>query len=435
MNSRDRIYANSEQNATLTPSSNWISQLRKQSDSSLVVRNLEQWLIRRLLQLVKDYPLSLALWDGQCLSLHPEPELTLIIHDRAALYTLIRNPDYEFGELFSQGRISVEGDLVRFLEYIYRANEASASPVQIALRELLLRTRRNNLSTAKENIYHHYDIGNDFYRLWLDQDYMQYTCAYFPDPQMTLEQAQVSKMEHICRKLRLKPGDTVIEAGCGWGGFARYMVKHHGVTVRAYNISHEQITYARERAREEGLSDRIQYIEDDFRNISGECDAFVSVGMLEHVGLDNYQALGDIIDRCLRPNGRGLIHSIGRNRHLPLSEWIAKRIFPGAYPPTLWEMKDIFEPHAFSIQDVENLRLHYAKTLEHWLSRYEAHVDQINTMFDEDFVRAWRLYLAGSIATFRAGGLQLFQVLFTRRLNNELPWSRAYLYKDERPGA
>jgi len=263
---------------------------------------------------------------------------------------------------------------------------------------------------------------------------MQYTCAYFPDPQMTLEQAQVSKMEHICRKLRLKPGDTVIEAGCGWGGFARYLAKHHGVTVRAYNISHEQITYARERAREEGLSDHIQYIEDDFRNISGECDAFVSVGMLEHVGLDNYRALGDVIDRCLRPNGRGLIHSIGRNRHLPLSEWIAKRIFPGAYPPTLWEMKDIFEPHAFSIQDVENLRLHYAKTLEHWLSRYEAHVDQVRVMFDENFVRAWRLYLAGSAATFRAGGLQLFQVLFTHRLNNDLPWSRAYLSEDIKPG-
>lgn len=408
----------------------------KPPESAPIVRNIEQWLVRRLLQLVKDYPLSLVLWDGQRISLHPQPELALVIHDRAALYTLIRHPDYEFGELFSQGRITVEGDLVRFLEHIYRANEVGASPVQIALKELFNRTRRHNsLTAAKENIHHHYDIGNDFYRLWLDQDYMQYTCAYFPDPQMTLEQAQVSKMEHICRKLRLKPGDTVIEAGCGWGGFARYMVKHHGVTVRAYNISHEQITYARERAREEGLSERIQYIEDDFRNISGECDAFVSVGMLEHVGLENYRALGDVIDRCLRPNGRGLIHSIGRNRHLPLSEWIAKRIFPGAYPPTLWEMKDIFEPHAFSIQDVENLRLHYAKTLEHWLSRYEAHVDQVRAMFDENFVRAWRLYLAGSVATFRAGGLQLFQVLFTHRLNNDLPWSRAYLYEDTKPGA
>lgn len=435
MRSQDRIYASSEQNSALTPSSDFIPEPQKQHDSSLIVRNVEQWLIRRLLLLVKDYPLSLVLWDGQRLSLHPAPELALVIHDRAALYTLIRNPDYEFGELFSQGRITVEGDLVRFLEHIYRANEASASPVQIALKELLIRTRRNNLTKAKENIHHHYDIGNDFYRLWLDQDYMQYTCAYFPDPQMTLEQAQISKMEHICRKLRLKPGDTVIEAGCGWGGFARYMIKHHGVTVRAYNISHEQITYARERAREEGLSDRIQYIEDDFRNITGECDVFVSVGMLEHVGLENYRALGDVIDRCLRPNGRGLIHSIGRNRHLPLSEWISKRIFPGAYPPTLWEMKDIFEPHAFSIQDVENLRLHYAKTLEHWLSRYEAHVDQVRTMFDENFVRAWRLYLAGSVATFRAGGLQLFQVLFTRRLNNDLPWSRAHLYEDKQPGA
>ena len=153
--------------------------------------------------------------------------------------------------------------------------------------------------------------------------------------------------------------------------------------------------------------------------------------MLEHVGTRDYKVLGDVVNRCLKPNGRALIHTIGRNKAGPMNAWIERRIFPGAYPPTLREMMDIFEPNRFSVLDVENLRLHYAKTLEHWLQRYEQQVDVVTDMMDTAFVRAWRLYLAGSIAAFTSGELQLFQVLFTRANNNQLPWSRAYLYSKE----
>ncbi len=257
---------------------------------------------------------------------------------------------------------------------------------------------------------------------------MQYTCAYFPDPAMSLEEAQLAKLHHVCRKLQLKPGDRVVEAGCGWGGLARFMAREYGVTVKAYNISREQVKYARERAAEEGLSGQVEYIEDDYRNIEGEFDVFVSVGMLEHVGTRDYRVLGDVIDRCLTPTGRALIHTIGRNQPGPMNAWIERRIFPGAYPPTLREMMDIFEPNRFSVLDVENLRLHYARTLEHWLQRYEQHVPEIEANLDAAFVRAWRLYLAGSIAAFTSGELQLFQVVFSRASNNLLPWSRAYLY-------
>jgi cyclopropane-fatty-acyl-phospholipid synthase len=152
--------------------------------------------------------------------------------------------------------------------------------------------------------------------------------------------------------------------------------------------------------------------------------------MLEHVGLKQYRELGDVIDRCLRPSGRGLIHTIGRNRPAPMSAWIEKRIFPGAYPPSLGEMMQLFEPWRFSILDVENLRLHYAETLRHWLSRYDAATDPVQAMFDTSFVRAWRLYLAGSIAAFTMGELQLFQVVFTRHQNNALPRSREFLYRE-----
>jgi cyclopropane-fatty-acyl-phospholipid synthase len=178
------------------------------------------------------------------------------------------------------------------------------------------------------------------------------------------------------------------------------------------------------------LADRVEFIEDDYRSIRGECDAFVSVGMLEHVGLRHYGELGRVIDRCLAPRGRGLLHTIGRNRPGRLNAWIERRIFPGAHPPTLRAITDVFEPAGFSVLDVENLRLHYARTLEHWLERFELHATDVARMFDERFVRAWRLYLSGSIVSFTTGSLQLFQVVFTRAENNDVPWTRAELYAE-----
>jgi cyclopropane-fatty-acyl-phospholipid synthase len=248
-----------------------------------------------------------------------------------------------------------------------------------------------------------------------------------------LEEAQLAKFEHVCRKVRLRPGEHVVEAGCGWGGLALYMARHYGVTVDAYNVSREQIAYARRLAAAEGLAGRVNFVLDDWRSIRGRYDAFVSVGMLEHVGLANYRRLGEIIDGVLTPQGRGLIHSIGRNRPAPLDPWIERRIFPGSYPPSLAQMMMIFEPREFSVLDVENLRLHYAQTLRHWLARFERSAEQVRTMFDERFVRMWRLYLAGSVAAFEGGGLQLFQVVFARREANTLPWTRAHQYVVQAP--
>jgi cyclopropane-fatty-acyl-phospholipid synthase len=257
---------------------------------------------------------------------------------------------------------------------------------------------------------------------------MAYTCAYYAPGATTLEAAQLAKMEHICRKLRLKPGETVIEAGCGWGSLARYMALNHGVKVRAFNISHEQIAYAKARADAEGLTGRVEYVEDDYRNIRGSCDVFVSVGMLEHVGVKHYQELGAVIDRSLAADGRGLIHSIGQNQPIPINAWIQRRIFPGGYTPTLRQMMDVLEPYDLSVLDVENLRRHYAQTLAHWLERFDAHQDEVRAMYGEDFVRAWRLYLSGSQTNFSGGYLQLYQVLFSRPRSNNLPMTRDDLY-------
>jgi cyclopropane-fatty-acyl-phospholipid synthase len=353
----------------------------------------------------------------------------LRIADRGTLVRLCANPDIQFGEAYSDGRIEVEGDLERLLEelYIGAASNGSVAATR-RLADKLRRRRANTLDGSRENIHHHYDIGNEFYSLWLGPT-MAYTCAYYPSVDAALNEAQIAKMDHVCRKLRLRAGQSVVEAGCGWGTLTLHMARHYGVKVTAFNISHEQVAFARERAQAMGMSHLVQYVEDDYRNIEGTYDAFVSVGMLEHVGPENYAQLGRLIDRCLKPDGLGLIHSIGRNRWKPMHPWIDRRIFPGANPPSLRQMMDIFEGCNFSVLDVENLRLHYARTLRHWLAGYERSCDQVTRMFDERFFRMWRLYLLGSIAAFTTGQMQLFQVVFARGGNNSIPWTRSDLYQ------
>ena len=398
------------------------------------VSALDRWVARKMLEIVANPPIELRLWDGRAVTPPIEnPVARLQYLDRGAMLKTILNPELFFGDLYASGRIRFSGDLVRFSEIIYTNLQDHGRGGWFRRLILWLGHRRiaNSHDKASDNIHHHYDIGNDFYRLWLDTAEMQYTCAYFPDPSMTLEQAQVAKLHHVCRKLQLKPGDEVVEAGCGWGGLALFMARHYGVKVKAYNISKEQVAWAHQRAEKEGLSGQVQYVLDDYRNIQGQYDVFVSVGMLEHVGTRDYAILGQTIDRCLKPDGRGLIHSIGRNRPAPMNAWIERRIFPGAYPASLAEMTEIFEPNGLSILDVENLRLHYSLTLQHWLERYEAHSKEVRAMMDEEFVRAWRLYLCGSIAAFNVGELQLFQVVFSRARNNKLPWSREHLYRED----
>lgn len=394
------------------------------------VTALERAALERVLALLNDPPIEIILWNGEVVGGTRElPVARLRIRQRGLLLRLLYRPDLYFGEAYSQGDIEVEGDLVKLLEYADPMDQRGARRrVWERLKLKFPQISPHTLTRARDNVHRHYDLSNAFYQLWLDRD-LVYTCAYFPDQGVTLEEAQQAKMEYVCRKLRLKPGETVIEAGCGWGSLALYMARHYQVKVRAYNISREQIAYARERARREGMDGQVEFIEADYRIIEGRCDAFVSVGMLEHVGKAHYAELGMVINRCLSPHGRGLLHSIGRDRPSPMNAWIERHIFPGAYPPALSEMLEVLEPGGFSVTDVENLRLHYARTLERWLARYEQAIDAVQRMFDERFVRVWRLYLAGSVAAFRTGSLQLFQIVFSRAGVNEIPWTRHYLYE------
>ena len=373
---------------------------------------------RRLRAALAEAPISLVLPDGEELRPLAEPVAgRLVIRDPCTL----------------AGLVGPSRDLADVLEAIYRVPDAGGLVRRSGELWRRLRRRRNSLAAARDNVHRHYDLGNDFYALWLDRE-MVYTCAYFRRPDASLEAAQIAKMDHVARKLRLRPGETVVEAGCGWGSFALHLARTYGVRVRAFNISREQVAFARERAKAEGIARRAEFVEDDYRNVTGRHDAFVSVGMLEHVGPEHYADLGRVIDDALAPEGRGLLHFIGRSRPREFSPWVERRIFPGAYPPTLREVSAVLEPTDLAILDVENLRLHYARTLEHWLARFESRRDEVARRFDEHFVRTWRLYLAGSVAAFRTGSLQLFQVLFARSAASDVAWTREHLYAEATAG-
>ena len=392
------------------------------------VHAADRWLAARVQRMIEPAAVRLELWDSSSTYAGSrEPIGDLLVGDRRTLLGLALNPDLWFGESYMMGRLEVRGSLEPVVEAL-----TANSPLRPSWPQRLRMTfsRGNSLSHARHNVHHHYDLGNPFYQLWLDRE-LVYTCAYFEDPEMSLEDAQVAKLELVCRKLRLRPGETVIEAGCGWGALAIHMARNYGVSVKAFNVSREQLAYARARAAREGLSDRVEFIDDDYRNVSGEFDAFVSIGMLEHVGPQHYHSLADVLRRCLkRDNGRGLLHFIGRDVPRPLNAWINRRIFPGAYPPTLAEVtRGILAPGGMSVIDVENLRLHYRETLAHWSNRFASAKDQVRATYGEAFRRAWELYLAGSQAAFATGWMQLFQVVFVPRETPPPSWTRADVYE------
>jgi cyclopropane-fatty-acyl-phospholipid synthase len=404
----------------------------------ILPRFADEWVLTRILKAIGQAPIRIVVKGGADVSPPGvSPVATVVLEDRKTLAGLLRDPEVGFGDAYMNGKLEVEGDFVRFLEEVYRAMERRprAGKWHTRLTSMWMDIWQDNSPEgSRKNIYRHYDLGNDFYKLWLDTQ-LVYTCAYFPLPSSTLEQAQIAKMDHVCRKLRLQPGETVVEAGCGWGALALHMAREYGVSVKAFNVSREQIAFARARAKAEGLDGQVEFVQDDYRAISGKFDVFVSVGMLEHVGEAHLGEFGEVIHRSIGNTGRGLVHFIGRNRPGVFSRWIRKQIFPGAHTPSLRAALKILEPKDYSVLDVENLRMHYAKTLEHWLERFEKSRQQVTAMYDSRFVRAWRLYLAGSIAAFRGGHLQLFQILFTGSEREPLFWTRDPLYADDKPTA
>lgn len=400
------------------------------TSQSLAEQGPDRRLVLGVMRLVGSPRISVRLWNGEEFSVtDEEPVACMEVRDRGVMLRLLSSPSIGFGECYSSGRIEIHGDFLAFMNEITAAitRRRDRGYYGPKIRSLLYGLRRNTPVRSRHNVHHHYDLGNEFYSLWLDEG-MVYTCAYFKTPDASLAEAQLAKLDHVCRKLKLQPGMKVIDAGCGWGALAMHMAERYGVDVIAYNNSREQIAFARERAASRNLESRINFVEDDYRTINQRCDAFASIGMLEHVGLANFKALGELINRSLNPDGLGLIHSIGRSFPNRTDPWIVKHIFPGGHVPAVSEIMSVFEPCRFSVIDVENLRPHYARTCAAWLENFEAAAGKIQQAYGEEFVRMWRLYLAGSSAGFQSGTLQLYQFLFAPPGNRKVPWTREYQY-------
>ena len=300
--------------------------------------------------------------------------------------------------------------------------------LRIAFRRL---QQVNTAARARSNVERHYDLSGDLYRLFLDDD-MQYSCAYFTEPDMTLEEAQLAKKAHIAAKLRLRPGQSVLDIGSGWGGLGLYLARTFEVQVLGVTLSSEQLAVATERAQAEGLESRVHFEIKDYRDLVERFDRIVSVGMFEHVGVNHYRTFFDTVAKRLKPDGVMVLHSIGRSwPPTATSAFTRKYIFPGGYIPALSEVLPAIEKSGLVVTDIEILRLHYAETLKHWRERFQANRDKAKAIYDERFCRMWEFYLAGAEASFRWQDLMVFQIQLAHR-NDALPITRDYIGKCEK---
>jgi cyclopropane-fatty-acyl-phospholipid synthase len=367
------------------------------------------------------------------------PKAGLIIDDWATVRRLVLNPSLAFGEAYMAERVRpMDCSFYTMMDVLVRNSEInlSAHPLMrlhAAGGWLLRRLRQfNPASRSQRNVAHHYDLNGRLYSLFLDRD-RQYSCAYFPTGQETLEEAQALKKRHIAAKLKLdREGLTVLDIGSGWGGLALTLARDYGARVTGITLSTEQLTEARARAEAEGLADRVRFELLDYRALAEPFDRIVSVGMFEHVGVDHYRQFFATVQRCLQPDGVALLHSIGRAAGPgSTNPWLRKYIFPGGYSPALSEVVPHIERAGLWITDIEILRLHYAETLRHWRRRFAANRDAIASLYDERFCRMFEFYLAGSELAFRRQDHMNFQIQMTRS-PYALPIARDYMLEIER---
>ncbi len=388
-----------------------------------------------LTRLIQTGALELTYPDGttrQYGQLDQEP-VRARMQDPAMPRGLLLAPDMTVGDGYMDGTLTFgQDDLPGFMTLIMRNRMAGAEPAALDLWRRLAGPSqrwlaRNNPLTSRTNVAHHYDLSSDMYRLFLDSD-MQYSCAYFTDPTMTLEAAQEAKKQHIAAKLCLRPGMRVLDIGCGWGGMALTLARDHGVIVTGVTLSQEQYRIGTERVAAAGLQDRVTLLLQDYRSLTGPFDRIVSVGMFEHVGAAHFREYFDKVRALLPPDGVALIHTIGtQTPPRPTSPWIRARIFPGGYLPSMSETVLSIEKAGLYPTDIEVLRLHYAYTLRHWHDRFNDHLDEVRAMYDDRFVRMWKFYLTAAELSFVHERLAVFQFQIGRD-KTAVPITRDYLY-------
>ena len=372
------------------------------------------------------------------------PDVAVRFTDARVPRDIVLDPRLGAGEAYMNGRLVMEcGGIMELVELVL-GNNPWESRGKLLVPSFWRRVARqagfvwhsfNKPTTARRNVAHHYDIGNDLYKLMLDPEHMQYSCAYWPREDMTLGEAQEAKLAHISAKLAIEPGNAVLDIGCGWGGLAIYLARKYDVTVHGITLSEAQVALARQRAEEAGVADKVRFELVDYRELdarSATYDRIVSVGMFEHVGTPQYETFFRTCYNLMKPDGVALVHTIGRMGGPSWTDaFTDKYIFPGCYIPALSEAITRSEKMKLIATDVETLRLHYARTLRAWYARCMEHKDEIVAMFDERFFRMWTFYLAGATAAFESGSMCNYQIQYARS-RRALPLTRGYIEANER---
>ncbi len=356
---------------------------------------------------------------------------------------MLINVDLGFGEAYMLGDIDIEGKMTDLMTIVMTGDLINAFRKVIYKPGNILRHlpghvnvfwnylyQRHTYENDKRFISEPYDLGNAFYALWLDKD-MQYSCGYFKTPEDPIDLAQEQKREQICRKLRLKSGETLLDIGCGWGGMLIYAAQHYGIGGVGVTLSKEQAEESNRRIRNAGLQDRIRVEHTDYRDLAGQgrvFDKIVSVGCLEHIGKENHDLYFSIVKQLLKPGGTFVLHTISRLKPGLTLAFGNKHVFPGVYAASLVEISECLSKLDMRVQDVENMRLHYSYTIQRWLDAFEAHVDEIRAMYNEQLVRLFRLYLSHGVALMRYGDQELYQIIVTPGVDNQRPMTRDYLY-------
>jgi cyclopropane-fatty-acyl-phospholipid synthase len=369
----------------------------------------------------------------------PGPAVTMRVHDRWTGLRLLLRPRLAFGEAYMEGKLTVEGGSIYELLDLLGRNMAALESTPFVKwsyawqRLVRLIEQYNPIGRAQRNVAHHYDLNGKLYELFLDQD-RQYSCAYFQNPNDTLDEAQLNKKRHIASKLLLRAGMKVLDIGSGWGGTALYLGREFSTDVTGVTLSTEQHAESSRRALEGGLADRVRFQLLDYRQVVGTYDRIVSIGMFEHVGAAHYVEFFSKVKALLKDEGVMLLHAIGRMEPPGgTNTWLKKYIFPGGYTPALSEVLAAIEKVGLYVTDIEILRLHYAQTLRHWRQRFMANRDKVKQLagFDDRFCRMWEFYLAGCEVAFRYMNQMVFQIQLTRR-QEAAPLVRDYIVDGER---
>lgn len=392
---------------------------------------MQKQLVRRMLDIAKDGALAVTYWDGttECIGAGA-PTCQIILHKEPDAKMLISDPILTLGEAYMDGSIDIEGGIDELLRYAY-TNHDSFLQNNPRIKEMLRQLRKaTSLHKQKKDIRHHYDLGNDFFSLWLDES-LTYSCAYFHSPEDSLRQAQEQKSDYILKKLQLKKGESLLDIGSGWGTLMIKAAQKYGIKALGVTLSEEQYRETKNRIAALNLQGQVEVEIADYRELAQKgrvFDKVVSVGMLEHVGKANLPKYFEAVNKLLKPQGLSLLHTITHIKEGAVNSWIDKYIFPGGYIPTLRELIALLPDYAFHLLDAESLRMHYALTLEHWAANFEKQVETVRAKMGESFVRMWRLYLQSCVASFRYSGLDLHQLVFSNGLNNNLPLTRQHLY-------